>query len=133
MPDEDIPITFTGLRPGEKLYEELVEAEESVEPSGTEKINRLRRRRGVDPVGLERQLMELRRCVGEGDFDGLHAALRQLVPTYVPSSKASRGTEAAGACSDSTETSRGEKPVSTAPEVERPQPTPLAQPAGTSP
>ena len=133
VPDVDIPIKITGLRPGEKIFEELVEAQESLEPSGTEKINRLWRRRGVDVVALERQLMELRRCVAEGDVDDLHDALRQLVPTYVPSSKATRGTEAAAARSDATETSRGEKPVSTAPEVEPPQPSRLAQPASPSP
>ena len=37
-PDEDIKIEFTGLRPGEKLYEELLSTEENTLPTSNKKI-----------------------------------------------------------------------------------------------
>jgi len=84
VPETDIPITFTGTRPGEKLYEELVGIEESVEPSGAGKINKIRRHHLVDPVSLDLQLAELRKCVTEGSLADLQRALQKLVPTYTP-------------------------------------------------
>ncbi len=87
VPDVDIPITITGLRPGEKLYEELVGAGESVEPSGTEKINRIRRDHAVDMESLNRQLEELRQYANSGDLVGLRRALQDIVPTYTPGPK----------------------------------------------
>jgi FlaA1/EpsC-like NDP-sugar epimerase len=96
VPDEDIPITITGLRPGEKLYEELVGNEEVVEPSGTEKINRVRRDHPVDAASLDRHLADLRRCIA-GESPGgnrypsaLLSVLQELVPTYTPEPDALR-------------------------------------------
>ena len=40
VPEKDIPIIFIGLRPGEKLYEELFEEREHVEPTTHPKIRR---------------------------------------------------------------------------------------------
>jgi FlaA1/EpsC-like NDP-sugar epimerase len=95
VPEEDIPITFTGLRPGEKLYEELVGNDESVEPSGTEKINRLRRDHPVDASSLNRHLAQLRLCVAEEHLAGsrgpdMISVLQELVPTYAPDPQAVR-------------------------------------------
>lgn len=42
IPDEDVKIAFVGLRPGEKLYEELVASGEEARPSGIEKIHCVR-------------------------------------------------------------------------------------------
>jgi FlaA1/EpsC-like NDP-sugar epimerase len=94
VPEEEIPITFTGLRPGEKLYEELVGTQESVEPSGVVKINRLRRDRPIDSALLERHLAELRQCIAEEHLSdrqlrsAMVPVLQKLVPTYAPESQA---------------------------------------------
>jgi FlaA1/EpsC-like NDP-sugar epimerase len=88
VPDQDIPITFIGLRPGEKLYEELVGSQESVEPSGVEKITKIRRDEPVDTVSLHAHLTELRQCSAEGSLEDLQRALRKLVPSYQPDSNA---------------------------------------------
>jgi FlaA1/EpsC-like NDP-sugar epimerase len=84
VPEKDIPITITGLRPGEKLYEELVGSEERAEPSGVEKIARIRRGHAVDPESLHVNLAELRRCSTEGRLDDVLRVLQKLVPTYRP-------------------------------------------------
>ena len=104
VPEQDIPITFTGLRPGEKLYEELVGIQESMEPSGMEKINRLQQAHPVDTASLDRQLAALRRCLAEESLGNnqcpcnLLAVLQELVPTYTPGPNTVRacGHEAAG-------------------------------------
>jgi FlaA1/EpsC-like NDP-sugar epimerase len=96
VPEQDIPITFTGLRPGEKLYEELVGTEESVEPSGTDKINRILRRHLAATASLEQRLAELQRCATDGSLADLQRALQELVPTYAP------GPDMVGTCDGST-------------------------------
>jgi len=91
VPEEDISITFTGLRPGEKLYEELVGSQESMTASGTEKINVLQRDHPVDGAFLAARLEQLRQCIAAenvrrngGCSCGMLEVLKELVPTYSP-------------------------------------------------
>ncbi|HEY3383855.1 MAG TPA: nucleoside-diphosphate sugar epimerase/dehydratase [Vicinamibacterales bacterium] len=82
IPNEDIPIVFTGLRPGEKLYEELLGDVEDSEPSGVEKVIRIRRRSVSDVPALEQRVLDLVRLARRGDDCGVLAKLREVVPTY---------------------------------------------------
>ena len=80
VPDRDIDIVFTGLRPGEKLCEELLTEEE-------ERSHQVRNRIMVaesppPPHDLHERLRELRRLAEHGDREGLFSALKKVVPTY---------------------------------------------------
>jgi FlaA1/EpsC-like NDP-sugar epimerase len=84
IPDEDIQIVFTGLRPGEKLYEELVGVGEDCAPSGIDRITRIRRRSTPGRANIERQMLDLMNLARRDDALGTLAKLRELVPTYEP-------------------------------------------------
>ena len=84
VPDEDVQIVFSGLRPGEKLFEELQADAENAEPSGVEKIVRIRRATTPDPGVVERQVLGLSRAARRGDAVRTLALLNQMVPTYRP-------------------------------------------------
>jgi FlaA1/EpsC-like NDP-sugar epimerase len=82
-PYEDIEISFTGLRPGEKLYEELLIAGEGIQPTSHEKIM-IARSIPVDRDGLIVQLEELYRLQRVVDQPGVIAKLREIVPEFMP-------------------------------------------------
>lgn len=82
VPDEEIPITFVGLRPGEKLYEELVGADETIEADTVEKIMRVRPQSLPDPGVLAEQIWELGRLATRGDSERVLQKLAAIVPTF---------------------------------------------------
>lgn len=82
VPEEEIPIVFTGIRQGEKLYEELVEQDEVVEPSGVENIRLVRPMRLPDPVFLIKKIEELESLASKDDAKAALDVLCGLVPTY---------------------------------------------------
>ena len=84
VPDEEIPMTFVGLRPGEKLFEELVGAGETAEPSPVQKIMRIRDASRCDPQTLESQINRLVGAAIHGDRTGVVQQLRVMIPSFEP-------------------------------------------------
>jgi FlaA1/EpsC-like NDP-sugar epimerase len=82
IPGKEIPIQFTGLRPGEKLYEELVGKDESVETSDVAEIVRVKGSSPIDPNLLRQRLRELERVALRGDSQAVISLLQQLVPHF---------------------------------------------------
>jgi FlaA1/EpsC-like NDP-sugar epimerase len=82
-PDRDIPIHFIGLRPGEKLYEELITEGEGIVQTTHEKILVLRGGH-CEPADLNRQIDELLEVARTYDCAAVKRKLRQIVPEYTP-------------------------------------------------
>jgi FlaA1/EpsC-like NDP-sugar epimerase len=81
LPRDAIEIVFTGIRPGEKLYEELYFDDEQRFPTGHPKLHSALHR-PIDLGELRETLMELQYLV-DGDADVLLARLKEMVPEFV--------------------------------------------------
>ena len=81
VPDQDIMIEFTGLRPGEKLYEELLMDEEGLLDTPNRLIH-IGKPIDFDEALFKRQLDVLYEEANR-DGDAIKAAVRKIVPTYV--------------------------------------------------
>jgi O-antigen biosynthesis protein WbqV len=86
-PGTDIKVDFIGLRPGEKLYEELFYANETLVPTKVSGI-RLAAPRTSDYAMLARALDELAEHLREGREDRALALLATLVPEFEPANQA---------------------------------------------
>ena len=83
-PDRDIKIVYTGLRPGEKLFEELRLEAENVKPTTHRKIRVLNGGR-VDFQQVKRWLDDLSHMMETKNVYGLIQKLTTIVPEYSPS------------------------------------------------
>lgn len=81
-PDLDIEIKFTGLRPGEKLFEELRHTDELHEPTEHPRIFRLRSE--PPPGDAEAWLADLREAAAGNSPATIKSAMKRLVPEYTP-------------------------------------------------
>ena len=81
--DRDIKIEFTGLAPGEKLYEELLTAEEGVTATKHQRIF-VAQPETIDLHGLLAQVTELRQLAVHLDNETIIQKLQEIVPTYQP-------------------------------------------------
>jgi FlaA1/EpsC-like NDP-sugar epimerase len=86
-PDADIKIEFIGLRPGEKLYEELITADENARPTFHPKILMLKGS-ACDLDLLNGKIHELESLTQTQDALRIRLKLQEIVPDYTPSAPA---------------------------------------------
>jgi len=82
-PDEDIMLDYIGLRPGEKLYEELITKGEGIVPTKHEKIMVLKGTES-DQILLNGKINELIQLAKDQDEKRIKAKLQEIVPEYEP-------------------------------------------------
>jgi FlaA1/EpsC-like NDP-sugar epimerase len=83
-PEEEIEIKYTGLRPGEKLYEELITEGEDIEKTAHEEIMVLNGENGMSVNEMDLHIENLVKLVKAGNAMGIKKALKRMVPEYVP-------------------------------------------------
>ncbi len=100
-PEIDIPIVFTGLRPGEKLHEEIFHAHEDAVPSAIEGVRAVRTRRqgrggskgaaraaeaaARNDARTEARIEALTEAANQRDTPAVLGLLAELVPAFAPS------------------------------------------------
>jgi len=84
VPDEDIEIVFTGLRPGEKLHEELLDEGEEMVATAVPRVFSLGRAGEPPCVGAREFLPRFERLVAAHDVEGLLELVKEIVPSYLP-------------------------------------------------
>jgi FlaA1/EpsC-like NDP-sugar epimerase len=76
---EDIDIVYSGLRPGEKIHEELVTDEEEVEPTGNEKIMMVKTP-PFDWINLQQEIDTLLKDMDQYDSQKIKQVLISMIP-----------------------------------------------------
>ncbi len=92
-PDVDVPIVYTGLRPGEKLFEEISLADEDVDHTANRKIMVMK------PVEFDRQAVagaveQMEEAMRRRDDAALFRLVERVVPTFLHEEAAAEGEEA---------------------------------------
>lgn len=87
-PDIDIPIVFTGLRPGEKLYEELLMKEEGLQKTENKKIF-IGEPTQLDEKDILEKLAKLKKLIEneETPIEEIKDTIQEVVPTYINKDK----------------------------------------------
>lgn len=106
-PDVDIKIEYIGLRPGEKLYEEKLMAEEGMKKTDNELIH-IGKPIEFDVEEFLSQLEELAKAGYENDND-IVKMVEKIVPTFHPSGEKPRGSTAMKNTADDKKNMQGEK------------------------
>jgi FlaA1/EpsC-like NDP-sugar epimerase len=76
-----VPIVFTGLRPGEKIEERLWERDSIVEPTQNSDILRVTERTSLE-ANVESVVSAFARAAAAGDRQTIHSLLKQYIPTF---------------------------------------------------
>jgi FlaA1/EpsC-like NDP-sugar epimerase len=81
---DDVPIVFTGLRPGEKLEESLWEEGARIEDTAHPEVLKVTELRTVEPERLASAVEALANAAVQGDRVRIELGLRDLIPSYSP-------------------------------------------------
>ena len=92
IPGEDIEIKYTGLRDGEKLYEELLISEEGIQKTESNLIY-VARPMEFDSEKLFLRLDEMKRNIETASNKEIVDVIKELVPTFTPNNVAYNGSE----------------------------------------
>ena len=84
IPDKDIQIKFIGLRPGEKLHEELVGPGEAIQTTSAERILKIRPTYHVHSETLMERILEMEKLAINGAAKPLLEILTEIVPNFRP-------------------------------------------------
>jgi FlaA1/EpsC-like NDP-sugar epimerase len=87
QPERDIEIQYTGLRPGEKMYEELNLRDENLVPTSHAKIRSYICQQKLDAMQIKASLHRLQAIAEEQDVANLVLLLKELIPDYNPCSE----------------------------------------------
>lgn len=79
-PGEDIDIVYTGIRPGEKLFEELLTAEEGTDSTKHDKIYKAKQKDTPPLDTIEKYIEQLVAC--KDDRDEIDEIFKNIIPTY---------------------------------------------------
>jgi FlaA1/EpsC-like NDP-sugar epimerase len=93
LPEGDIEIKAVGLRPGEKLFEELLIGDDVI-PSGHPRIM-CARERHIDAALLDKMLQSLRQACDSNDAESILRQVRNLVPEFRPADEVNAEASAA--------------------------------------
>jgi FlaA1/EpsC-like NDP-sugar epimerase len=107
-PGIDVPIVFTGRRPGEKLFEELLTAEEGTTATVNQRIYRARISKHRTYTEILDDLRRLDEVVGSGDTQRIRDEITRQVSSYCPDKNCLNGGPTA---SGRAEYSPGVQPV----------------------
>ena len=94
--DQGIPITFTGLRPGDKMTEDLVSASEFLEPTDDPRLSNVKSTE-INPDRFDALMTNLAGAVERRDLFAILETLGSMVPEYEPSEYLVRSLERASA------------------------------------
>jgi FlaA1/EpsC-like NDP-sugar epimerase len=83
-PDKDVPIVFSGTRPGEKLFEEILTAEEGVNATKQKKIFTAKISSDMSIDSFENILNEIKKVVEEKNKERLNEYLKEIIPSFSP-------------------------------------------------
>jgi FlaA1/EpsC-like NDP-sugar epimerase len=87
QPGYDIEIRYTGLRPGEKMFEELNLQDERLVPTSHPKIRSYVSNQNLDALHIQASLRNLHQITERQDVANLVLTLKELIPDYNPGSE----------------------------------------------